>query len=115
MKQMMKAYPDYGKSPADYLLAVTELLAGYPQEVRERLADLRTGIPSRCKFVPTVADIVEFVREIEDRKHQFKAPSGGYKKFSPAPDYDESPKEMERRRGFIERLRRETSFMRFTG
>lgn len=111
----MSAYPDYNKAPPEYLLTLTELLGSYDDETVARLVDMRTGIPSRCKFLPTVADIVEFVKEIEDRKHQFVSPPSVYKKFPPAPDYDESPEEMKRRRGFIERLRRETSFMRFTG
>lgn len=112
-EKILKSYPDYGKAPAEYLLAVTELLAGYPQEVRERLADLRTGIASRCKFLPSIAEIVEMAEEPQRIREQFSPPTA-YKKFPPAPDYDESPEEMERRRGFIERLRRETSFMRFT-
>jgi len=37
------------------------VIATYPLETQNRLANLRHGIPAKCKFLPTVADIVEHI------------------------------------------------------
>lgn len=64
-KRILSCFPDYGKAPPEYLLRMTELLASYPPEVQERLVDLRRGIPGRCRFLPTLADIVEMAKELQ--------------------------------------------------
>ncbi len=58
-KQVLGAFPDYAKTTPEYTLAIVRVIASYPPWVQSKLADLRTGIPAKCKFLPTVADIVE--------------------------------------------------------
>ena len=36
-----------------------EVIAGYDENIQAAVANLRTGIAGKCKFLPTVADIVE--------------------------------------------------------
>jgi hypothetical protein len=40
-------------------VAIVSVLNTYPRSVQDRLSDLREGVPAKCKFLPTVADIVE--------------------------------------------------------
>ena len=54
------AYPDYGKAPTEYIASLISVIATYDENVQQCMANLRTGIASKCKFLPTVADIVEF-------------------------------------------------------
>lgn len=67
-RKMLSAYPDYGKAGAEYLLSVTELLAEYPQDIQERIANHRTGVPSLTQFLPTAKDIIVFADQLMARK-----------------------------------------------
>lgn len=55
---MLRCYPDYGKAPAEYVANLMAVLERYPVEIVQRLVDPLTGIPSQCRFLPTIADIV---------------------------------------------------------
>jgi hypothetical protein len=77
-KSILQRYPDYGKSPPEYIAAVVEIIASYSPWVQSRLADLRTGIPARCEFLPTVAAIVKLAEplaaqeaEAEERRRRY--------------------------------------------
>lgn len=63
-KLILKTYPEYSKSPPEYLAAIVSVIASYPLETQNRLANLRVGIPAKCKFLPTVADIVQMGDEL---------------------------------------------------
>lgn len=64
----MRAFPDYGKAPDGYLLSVSELLSGYSENVRRRLCDLRTGIPSRTSYLPTIEQITKLANVYVDEE-----------------------------------------------
>lgn len=58
--RLLSFYPaQTPNSPREYVTAVTALLADYPQEVVEKICDPRTGIATRCKFLPTIAEIAD--------------------------------------------------------
>lgn len=40
------------------------IFAEYSGSVQEKLVNLRYGLPSKCKFLPTVADIVEMAEPL---------------------------------------------------
>jgi hypothetical protein len=61
---ILTSYPDYGKTHRNYTDEIVALIAGYPPEIQARIADLKTGIRSKCDFLPTIAKITEFVEEI---------------------------------------------------
>lgn len=65
---MLRNYPEYGKVSDEYFAAIVELLASYPRYLQNRLADAKEGVPSRCKFLPTAADVVGLADAIEDRQ-----------------------------------------------
>ena len=56
---MLGAFPDYGKAPPNYAAAIAKILAEYPANIQERICDLRFGLASKLKFLPTVSDVVE--------------------------------------------------------
>jgi hypothetical protein len=61
------------------LLAVTELIARYSHSIQARLANPVTGVPGKCKFLPTIAEIVEMAENWqaeEARMDRYAALSG---------------------------------------
>lgn len=56
---ILSCYPDYGKAPPEYAVNITDVLASFPEWAMVKLCNLREGIPAKCKFLPTVADIVQ--------------------------------------------------------
>jgi hypothetical protein len=52
-------------------LRVTEVLATYRDRTLEILADPKLGIPARCKFLPSIAEIIELASDIENPKPSF--------------------------------------------
>ncbi len=60
---MLRAFPDYGKSPPEYVASITALLAEYPANIQERLANTRFGVPSKTEFLPTPKIITELAEK----------------------------------------------------
>jgi hypothetical protein len=60
---MLSAYPDHGKTPADYLLTLVEILSHYAPDMQAQICDPVRGLPSKSKFLPTAAEIAEFVSQ----------------------------------------------------
>lgn len=79
-QKILSGYPDYGKAPSEYLLSITEVIAYQIPEVQEALAHPLTGIATRCKYLPTVADIKQF---IEDRASRLNTRSTTYRYLKP--------------------------------
>lgn len=77
-EKILSAYPDYGKAPDEYLLSVAEFIAYQIPEVQEALAHPLTGIATKCKFLPTIADLREF---IEGRAKRLNTRATGYRYF----------------------------------
>lgn len=68
---ILQSYPDFGKAQPHYIIGLVELVETYPEHIQRAFADKRTGIASRCKFLPTIADFVTMAGEIlaaEDAK-----------------------------------------------
>lgn len=80
MKRILGSFPDYGKAPPEYLLSITEYLAYLPAEDQEALAHPVSGIASKTKFLPTKADMAEF---IADRHKRLNTRATGYRYFEP--------------------------------
>lgn len=71
-QQILQRYPDYGKAPDTYVLAIVEVLTTFPERVQAEIADIRHGISARSTFLPTVADIVKLGGEIEARMERYR-------------------------------------------
>ena len=64
-KQMLKSYPDYGKASVEYVASMVEIIAEYSPSIQKSLLNLRYGIRGLCKYLPTVADVVELADKFE--------------------------------------------------
>jgi hypothetical protein len=76
---------------------VTEFIAYQIPEVQEALAHPLTGIASKCKYLPTIADLKEF---IEDRAKRHQIRSTVYKYFG-ANHYDPPMEPAEKRKAQV--------------
>lgn len=57
------------------MIGLVELVATYPDEMQDAFADIRKGISSRTKFLPTAAEFVAMGDEIEAYKAKWAVPS----------------------------------------
>ena len=74
LDQLLGSYP-LGKAtnPEIYIAAVTALLADYPASVIAAVTHPVTGLPRKCKFLPSIAELSEaldseLAREIRESK-----------------------------------------------
>lgn len=61
-------FPDYRQAPPEYLVRLTEALQAFDEETLVQLCDLEFGIPSKCKFLPTISEIVDEGHSFERRR-----------------------------------------------
>lgn len=81
-EKILRRYPDYEKSPAAYKAALVEAIAGCADPVIAAMLDLRTGLSAKCRYLPTVADVMDFVGDYEKR-HTFIAPRPAWMERKP--------------------------------
>lgn len=94
-----EACVDFGKTDTTALLAtVSEYLAGLDPKMLERVTGLKEGILLKTKFLPTVADFHELVKELEAKDIQFK-PHTHYRYLEPDNSTEETP--LERRKQVV--------------
>lgn len=60
-------------NPDAYAAAVTALFAAYPRDIVKRVCNPVTGLPSRLKFFPVIADLAEALRTETDRRKRIAA------------------------------------------
>jgi hypothetical protein len=74
VEQLISCYPSHTPNdPQKYLTAVVAVLAEYPPEVVNVVCDPRTGIATRCKFLPTIAELTEALeREMEPHRKAWR-------------------------------------------
>jgi len=73
VREMFSGFPDYGKAPAPYLMAILEFVAGLNDDEIAHLMHPRTGVAARCNFLPTKADMVKILNEAEAVASKFRA------------------------------------------
>lgn len=98
-KRILSAYPDYGKAPPEYIINFAEALSYLTESEIEVVLDIRSGVVSRCQFLPTIADVHELLREHEKGQAQFARTDSGYTRFGQdfGPWDDETDYERKRR------------------
>ena len=82
---ILKRYPDYGKATGEYVAALVEVMATYPDAVQDEISDVRHGVTAKTRFLPTVADIVEIGNEL-DAKHRSQT-----RYYTPRREVDTTP------------------------
>lgn len=66
--QLMNLYrKGDAQDPATYVAGVAAVLSEYPVEIVDYVCDPRTGIARKLKWLPTIAEIVEFCDEQKRR------------------------------------------------
>lgn len=106
-RQMLSAYPDFGKAPPEYLLTITETVQLYPMRVSRHVCDPVRGLCSHLKWLPTVAEIKEAMdREAEQQDRWNMAAAEKVERRSKA-ERDrqwEIDNPIEKRRAFAQKL-----------
>lgn len=104
-RKIMGARPDFGKGePPEYAVGLTEALAHLSPQELAWVLDPREGINARCKFLPTVADVMALVRDRQEKQDQFRSRgTSGYKllRDEPGPWDEETP---DRRKAAVSKL-----------
>jgi len=91
MEKIYCSYPDYGKAPPEYLLSITEYLSYLSPEDQAALANPKNGVATVCRFLPTKAEMVEFLKE--HNKPGYNPRSSTYPYFDKADDPPQPPAE----------------------
>lgn len=109
MEKLLISYPDYGKAPKPYLLSIAEILSQLSDDVVKAALDLKTGVRSKCAYLPTVADIVKFAEEYIAARDQFKPPprAGIHKLLEPSTEREPTAAERQRAKEHWQEVRRE--------
>jgi hypothetical protein len=103
-KRLIAGFPDYGKAPPDYLVALTECLAHLTPQEHAAVNDPRTGLATVCKYLPTPGDVHEFLRNREAKENQFKPAATSYPRLGTADGVpDPRPPTLEERRAVVMR------------
>jgi len=59
--------------PKTYVAGMTALMATFPPDLVRRVCDPATGLPSRLKFLPTLADVRDALDQELDRRNRIIA------------------------------------------
>ena len=71
-KSILSRFPDYGKSPPEYLAGMSELLSTFPADMLRTMTDPRIGISAKHKFSPTQADVIEFADHLRQKRESVR-------------------------------------------
>lgn len=71
---LLRCYPDFRAHDAKgYALALFDLFAAYPRSIGSRIVDPVSGLPSRLKFTPKIADVKEALEAEVKRRALIRA------------------------------------------
>jgi hypothetical protein len=100
----MRGRPDYGKESPDYAVGFTEYLSFLTEEELGWLTHPRDGLHTVCKYLPTPADVGEFLkakRDAASKTFRNPEPTGAYAYFTPEDDKPLPQSEVERRKAHV--------------
>ena len=82
----MRGRPDTNAENPKYLAEMVESLAYLSDEELAWLTHLRDGLQTVCKFLPTPADVHDFLRNRRARAEQFQPAHTSWRKIEDDPD-----------------------------
>lgn len=82
LETLLKARPENGKEDPDYILAMVESLSWLTPEEHEWLTHPREGLQTVCKFLPTPADVHEFLRARRARQEAVRPAPTTYRRLA---------------------------------
>lgn len=86
LKILLKGRPDTDRESPKYLAGMVEVLAHLTDEELGWLTHPRDGLHTVCKYLPTPADVHEFLRERRARIEQFRPAPTAWRKIEDDPD-----------------------------
>jgi hypothetical protein len=101
MEQLLKGRPSTDREDTAYLSGMIEHLSYLTDEEIGWITHPRDGLHTVCKYLPTPADVAEFVRakrEAANKTFRNPAPTGAYAYFTPDPDDNKPLPESEKER-----------------
>lgn len=85
MSNLLKGRPDTERESPQYLAEMVEVLAHLTDEEISWLTHPREGLHTVCKYLPTPADVHEFIRKKRAKADQFKPAPTSWHKFTDDP------------------------------
>lgn len=85
LSALMKGRPDTNAENPKYLAEMVESLAHLTDQELAWLTHPRDGLQTVCKFLPTPADVHQFLRERKARAEQFQPAPTGWRKLEDEP------------------------------
>ena len=86
MEILLKGRPDTDRENTDYVTQMVEVLSWLSPEEHGWLRHPRDGLNTVCKFLPTPADVHEFLRAKRAKAEQFVPAATAYRKLVDDPD-----------------------------
>ena len=83
---LLKGRPDAGREDPQYLAGMVDVLSWLTPEEHGWLTHPRDGLHTVCKFLPTPADVHEFLAKRKARAEQFRPAPTSYHKFDDDPN-----------------------------
>ena len=108
--RILKNYPDYGKASAEYTIAFAESLSYLTTEEMAMISNPIDGIHTASRYMPTAADVHEFLRKKREPLEKYKAFGKPRNPLPPDPDPEPDAAERERRKAFVINTRKGTGF-----
>lgn len=104
VKAILRSRPDYGKEPPEYTIGLAETLSYLTDDELRWIMHPREGLATVCKYLPTAADVHEFLRNREAKENQFKPALTSYSYLGPADAIpDPRPPTLEERKAVVMR------------
>lgn len=82
---ILKGRPETERESPAYVRDMVEVLSELSPEEHGWLRDTREGLATRCKFLPTPADVFELIRERKAKAEQFKPAHTNYRRLNDEP------------------------------
>lgn len=99
--KIVRTRPDFGKEATEYHVAMVDTLSWLTDEELAWLTDPRSGLHTVCKYLPTAADVHEFLRNKRAKLEQFKPAPTHYHKAEPLAGPWDAETDYERKRRVV--------------
>lgn len=100
-RTLMRGRPDYGKESPDYAVGLTETLSHLTEEELAWVTNPREGLATVCKFLPTPADVHEFIRAKRAKLDEFKPAHTNYARLNDKPGPWDKETDFERKKRVV--------------
>lgn len=101
LEALLKARPDTGREEPDYLAAMVKSLSWLTPEEHGWVTHPRDGLQTVCKFLPTPADVHEFLRARHARLEAVKPAPTTYRRLADEPGPWDQETDFERKKRVV--------------